>query len=158
MGAGNCGDQGEWPCSAIIQPNSHQLCTNCITDCTQTVSVSLAYMQALSPIVHQLCNTHTNYITNCTQTVSLAPLIHPPTSSIVHQMFTSFINNCTLDVSPSPHQLYHQMYTILSPIILPTSTVVHQLYSISTTSFTNYTSVVLPLYHQLMYYNTPIVH
>ena len=25
MGAGNCGDQGEWPCSAIIQPNSHQL-------------------------------------------------------------------------------------------------------------------------------------
>ena len=127
MGAGNCGDQGEWPCSAIIQPNSHQLCTNCIT--------------------------------NCTQTVSLASPIHPPSSKIVHQVFTNYITNCISTVSPSPHQLYHQMYTTSSPTILPTSPVVHQLYSNCITSFTNYTSIVLQLYHQLMYYNcTPNVH
>ena len=140
MGAGNCGDQGEWPCSAIIQPNSHQLCTNCITDCTQTVS--LAYMQAVSPIVHQLCNTHTN----CTQTVSLAPLIHPPTSSIVHQMFTSFINNCTLDVSPSPHQLYPQCTPLCHQLYYQ----LHQLY----TNYITTVSLASPILHPL---NSPCI-
>ena len=103
--------------------------------------------------------------TNCAPTVS--PIVHKLyhwLHQLIHQLHKLYIK-CSPTISPIVYQLYdqvhanHQMYTTLSPIILPTSPVVHQLYSNCITSFTNNASIVIRLYHQLMCCNcTPIVH